>query len=1355
MTSHNKISDKNTNITLKKALKTSSYLATMAFSAVTLGKGDAANAACTGGATVNCTGTTTGNQSIGSGTSTVNVAPGALVQQSGDTVYIFGTTTINNDGTIRSNGNAVNRGSLVGRGNNAVMTVNNSATGVISTGSAGGSVAVGADDVNDNFLNRITLNNDGQITTSGSGTAVSGAENDDVINNNATGVITGRVFTKNGNDTVTNAGTITATGQRAVDLGGGNNTLTNSGTITSAISNSAQTIAISGAATITNSGTIESSGNSSDTIRFNSIGNQTGNDIVIENQAGGVITNTATNAGSSSIEIANGTIDNIDITNSGTIQVDGTTGLNAIFDDTDVNTIIDNSGTIIGTTQTFGGEDVLENSGTIIRATKGLGVGNGTRNDALFLGDGDDNITNEAGGIIDGNINVAGGDDSFTNSGTIIGLDTLDLAAGNDSIINNSSITANLVLGDGNDTVTLNAGGNIMGDLSGGDGDDSVTSNAMISGDITLGDGNDALTVNVSGASGSVNVGAGDDTITNAGIIESSTNLKQPVFDDAGNLTITNSGTIRYSGSDATDAIRIDGGAEGETVTITNTGTIETTSSNASSNAIQGTFNGTGFGIERALNITNSGTIKGDNASVGIIYSGTGAQSALTVDNQSGGVISASATGDAIRSVGTSADTVTNAGTITGHITLGTGNDAITNSGAITGNISLADGDDTITVASGGTITGTGTTTGILNQGGALTVTNDGAITHNATTAIFSSGGTGDTTITNNGTITVNTAVGAADLIAHTSNGNFTLNNSGALTYNNPAATDAGGTAIDLLNSTGIVTVLNSGTLVADGGQAYAIARGASSSFDVTNSGTITGAIDFSGATGGGTITNTASGVLNQNATATGANTDITLSAFDDVMTNAGAITAGAINFGAGEDTFTNSGTITGNVNLGAGADNYDGSGGTLTGNLNFGAGDDSFTVTANAPIITGAIDGGADTDSFVLDASAGDVNFTAANVTNFEQVTFGGGNVALDNDGTLTFANGIISGDGTELEIAEGTELIVTNAAGLTGDADANNVVVAGTVTGNIALGAGDDSTDNTGTITGTIDLGAGSDSLSNTGTITGAVNFGAGDDRFVITADSGTINGVIDGGDDTDRFVLDASSGDVTFTSAAGVTNFEDIEASGGGITTLDTNSTLTFADGFITGQDSGLTIAEGTTLNITNVNTLNGDNNDNNFTVSGTMNGNSSLLDGDDTVTVTSTGVHNGTISVGNGDDAITNAGTIEAGGTNAFTIFTAANHDGNLAVTNSGTIRLNNSSAIADAISLGSASGTGNLTVTNSGTIETANANGGASGYVIDGFGNNISVTNDGQIIATAGDWFKTWISCRYECPHPAL
>ncbi|OAF04262.1 hypothetical protein AYJ54_24445 [Bradyrhizobium centrolobii] len=214
-------------------------------------------------------------------------------------------------------------------------------------------------------------------------------------------------------------------------------------------------------------------------------------------------------------------------------------------------------------------------------------------------------------------------------------------------------------------------------------------------------------------------------------------------------ITVTNDGTIT---GEAGSGINMDSSANTTTV-VTNRGTITGTSVNGA--------DADGVDVDGLVSIDNFGTI----GAVGLVAAANGLNEALaigggTVHNEVGGLIVSDQraitvddsndgsafgamtiindgtirgdNGEAISITGTYGDTIANTGSIFGSVAMDGGNDTLTNSGTIGGDVAMGAGDDTITLVAGSVLTGTidggdGLDTLVLsgNGGGTLgTVTN-------------------------------------------------------------------------------------------------------------------------------------------------------------------------------------------------------------------------------------------------------------------------------------------------------------------------------------------------------------------------------------------------------------------------------------------------------------------------------------------------------------------------------------------------------------------------------------------------------------------------------------------------------
>ena len=670
----------------------------------------------------------------------------------------------------------------------------------------------------------------------------------------------------------------------------------------------------------------------------------------------------------------------------------------------------------------------------------------------------------------------------------------------------------------------------------------STTSRVIIPGGSSVTDliVNSGADITVTGTSAAA-VDIGNSTnINNAGLISGQAAIE---YVNGAGSTITNSGIIRStSGITSSDAIALAGGG---TFNIINTGTIENlTNVGISNRAIQAI---TGFPVGSTLNVTNSGTISTVFSGASAIFGDSIGNTASTLDNQVGGMITTVGTANAVEFFGGD-DVVTNAGTFVGGASLGAGNDTLTNAGTITGNTNAGAGDDTVTNNAGGTITGH------VNLGaGDNMVTNDGTISHTTNTLFF---GNGVSTLINTDTIsaTANVAVGAAGLV--------NVTNSGTIS----ATTDA----------------LRYNTFGVHAGETLTINNLVGGVISETGGNSTSAAIEFGNGTVGNIVVNNAGDITSVNDARAFRAVGITVDSISISNASTGLITGGSDaifdDSSSVSHTITNDGEIDGNITLSSGSADAitNNAGAMITGDIDTTAGDDVIT---NSGDISGriSITGGSDT---ITNSATGVIEnlTTGDNTQNAIRITGGDLNGGLDNDGRITsdFAPAIAV-DGTDVTglidnsgTIEGTDS--TSGFGI------SVINAASDISGGIINQAG-------GSITGTltaIDVSQNaniSGGITNFGEIDGAgfVGIGAlvgGDISGGVTNEVG---GVIKGG----TGIAVGSSGFSVGAISGGITNRGIIEGTSG--TAIDLSGAtaltqLTIDGGRIIGDVTDNTLAMG---------------------------------------------------------------------------------------------------------------------------------------------------------------------------------
>ncbi|MCP3402166.1 hypothetical protein [Bradyrhizobium sp. CCGB20] len=414
-------------------------------------------------------------------------------------------------------------------------------------------------------------------------------------------------------------------------------------------------------------------------------------------------------SGNSSNPITLANNDHLTVLSGATLS--GSTPVTWIGGSTSPGALVDNSGTITGTSRaiatsgsTSGSLTINNKAGATITATK----------DAVKIS----NLVSGTSGIFtvnnDGTISSTG---TGSNAGQTLDLDDIN-SSGAHTVINNaatgviSAADADAIRPGAN--ATINNYGQI------------VSHNASASSD-----GNDAIDFQSVNTGGVVNNFAG-------GIIDGARHAitgDQPI-------TVSNDGTIiGRSGS----GINMDTAAN-TTTSVTNHGSITGTSvggADADGIDVDGLVSIDNFGTIRAVGLTSGANGLNEALAIGggFVHNEVGGlivsdQRAITVDDSNDGSAFAAMTiindgtirgnnGEAISIVGTFGDTVTNNGGIFGSVATDGGNDTLTNSGSITGDVSMGAGDDSINLATGSTISGTidggdGFDTLTLSGGGTL-----------------------------------------------------------------------------------------------------------------------------------------------------------------------------------------------------------------------------------------------------------------------------------------------------------------------------------------------------------------------------------------------------------------------------------------------------------------------------------------------------------------------------------------------------------------------------------------------------------------------------------------------------------
>ncbi|WP_260590772.1 autotransporter-associated beta strand repeat-containing protein [Variovorax sp. DXTD-1] len=963
---------------------------------------------------------------------------------------------------------------------------------------------------------------------------------------------------------------------------------TNTGAVTLTGANTARTIALGGTNTGANimGGAIGDNGTGKTTLAKNDSGTwiltgnntYTGNTVI--NNGNLVIGNGGTtgNAGAGNV-IVDSPTSTLSLNRSDTFTFNGTLSgpgtLAQIGTGTSVLTSANNSigATTIsaGTLQVNGGlaTPTVGMTGASALTINGLVQATGGVPSALTGDAGAQTVTVNTGGTLLANGNLGGGNDTVNLTGT------LNTGAGS------------LQLGDGDDTLVLNDGAQMLGGgvgSSGGSGTDTLVVNTALG--YTLDGGKidtfDILTKQNTGVL----------TLTGNHDFATGTTL------DGGTLDVD--GTLATTGLTMADdtTLNVDGvvnaGPMGPVIITGSAG------SNTISVAAGGSLSGNGNLGDGADAVTLAGELDTGAGALALgagddqltlhsgafiigagVDAGTGSNDRLVLDNASDLIF------DGGQTAGFEFLEKNNAGlaTITGTQTFAGG--TTINQGALT----LAGNFQTPTVA--------------MTDDTALNV--EGSLQGGGGTSAVITGSVGDNTVTvgAGGTLLANGDLGA---------GNDVLDVAGTLdTGAGVFALGDGNDTLTIHENTRILGTVSAGAgidtfdthidTVAD--------LGAVQGFE-TLSKTGTGVLNINGPLSSDfTTVQVAQGTLN--VTAAGDVVPAPGSALTTIVASGATLNVdGSYGCGAGNDTMTVAGTVSG------------------SGTIDLCGGDDTLTLRDGA-LLGNAISAGLGTaDTLVLDV-AGALAFDAGNTTNFELLrkdnagtatltgsqSFSGGTVinggTLDVDGALETPT-INLADGTELRVDGTVQAGGAAAAVITGSAGINTVTVGvgGTLRASGDLGAGDDVLD----VAGTLDTGGGVFAL------------GDGNDNFVVH-DGTVVNGTIDGGAglDTRTYAINTSADLGALVNFEGVTKTGTgvLNITGPGATALQEVQVLQGALDVHAGASVVATagsalnaiVATGATLNVGGAFGCGGG--DDSLNVSGTLSGSGSvnLCGGDDTL------------------------------------------------------------------------------------------------------------------------------------------
>ncbi len=1071
-------------------------------------------------------------QAAGAGAATFDAGAGVLAL--GNTSNAFtGAVSLNNSGanavTLDNGSNALKLGaSSVGSG---TLTV--SGTGITQSGAVKQAAGAGATTFNAGSNDALTLANannaiTGSVTATGAGVSITTTGNLQIAS---------LTDTMDHDLSLIAGGTLSAVG--AINTSSGNITLTANGGALTTAALTGHDIALTGADGITLDDNVNASG---------TLGLTSTNASITQSSSGNISAQgvTTVNAGTGAITLAN--------TGNDFTGAVGLTGGTTSITDKDALTLgalatgkltATSTGALdLGSGKVTGNLSATSNDGAITQDTTAGKTLTITGTTGLDAGAGDITLAN-TGNDFTGAVGLTGSTTSITDKGalTLGALATGKLTA---------TSTGALDLGSGK----------VTGNLSATSNDGAITQ------DTTAG-----KTLTITGTAG-LDAGAGDITLANTG------------NDFTGAVDLTG-GTTKVMD---TNALTLGTLATGD-LTVTSTGALDLGSGKVTGN-LSATSNDGAITQDTTAGktLTITGTAGLDAGTGDITLANTGNDFTGAVDLTGG---TTNITDKNALTLGTLA---------TGDLTVVSTGAMGLGSGKVTGNLSVTSNDGAITqdTTAGKTLVVTGTT-GLHAGAGAITLANTGNGFSGAVTAAG-----GGVSIATSGDLDI---ASLNDVSDH----NLSLIAGGALTM--PAgAIDTGTGVITLETGSGALSVPtltgSNITVIANGG---ALTTAALTGHDIALTGsdgiTLDGDVSASGTLG---LTSTHSPITQSSGTiTTTCATTCTTTVDAGTGTGAGAITltgigndfGGAVNLAGGTTAITDAGALTlgaldtgalsvnstGTLNLGTGT-----VGGALQATSNNGAitqataTGDSLTVTGSATLAAGTgkitlTDGGNDFKDLVY-ATGNGVLITDANDLEIASLTDNSdGDVSLIAGGALSGVGAIDAGTTGNITLAANGGALTT--AALTGGdiklTGANGITLGGsgvTASGTLTLDSGN---------TISQDAGAGITADTLTGHSTGATDLGGA--NSITTLDGFTANGfsLTDGNTLTVAASSTVDGGAGGTSLMAGALTIDGTVGNAGGTTSLTANA------GNITEGTGGIVVASTLTGDSSGDTTLKGEN------------------------------------------------------------------------------------------------------------------------------------------------------------------
>lgn len=780
------------------------------------------------------------------------------------------------------------------------------------------------------------------------------------------------------------------------------------------------------------------------------------------------------------------------------------------------------------------------NTLTITGSAMGLNVTTGSGNDELNFaqigpstsyksdvetGAGNDEV------IITGqayaNILLGSGDDVLTlTQGNVHG--TINTGAGNDIVDIRNGFTSDIDTGSGNDRVTV---GNYTGAVALGSGNNNLDVTNAVNGALSAGDGQDI--VNIGSAGSTINLGHGDNELTVSGAVAG--NIKVGDGDDEVNIgsaaAQVNLGDGRNELNATAQVESISSGAGDDSINVA--GHVTTAHLGDGDNV----FTVGGYtryvSMGEGDDVVTLGSTLHTNSRDDQLDLGDG-NNQLTITGAAMGLNVTSGSGNDVFSfaqLGPSTSYMTDVET-------GSGQDIVTVSGIAYANFDLGDGDDTLDITNSyvtGTIdTGAGSDTVTVKQytqqvdlgSGDNTLTVEGAVNGSITAldgkdiiTVASAGtvdlGAGDNELTVSGGLSGNLTLGDNDDTVDIGASAQAINlghGDNELELENTATSVHAGDGDDTVTIGGAMSNIHLGdgdNRLSIGGYSRYLSVGDGDDVITLGSTLHTNSRDDQLDLGDGnnrlTVTGAAMG-LNVNS---GSGQDI----LNFAQIGPSTSYMSDVSVGAGDDQIKVTGLAYANFDLGDGDDKLNVTTGNVTGTIDAGAGDDVIKVTQGY--------------SADINAGSGDDKVTVGNYAATVDLGAGNNTLTVTNaiNGRLTAADGNdvvnIGSSSSSIDLGDGVNELTVDA-GISGNltlGDGNDTAVIGAAINNVDLGDGENAF-SAGGVVASIISGSGKDDVTIGGHAT-TVHLGDGDNVL----DVGGYTRYLSTGDGHDRVTLDST--------------------------------------------------------------------------------------------------------------------------------------------------------------------------------------------------------------------------------------